>query len=95
MNFEQSTRKNKRFVAIFPTGERIHFGQRGGTTYIDGENDTTNIKRRENYLARHGKEKELWKNPMTPAALSRWILWGPYTQIQANIAFFKNMFRLY
>lgn len=91
MNFEQSNRKNKRLVAIFPTGERIHFGQRGGNTYIDHGDKA----KRDAYLARHGKEKELWKNPMTPAALSRWILWGPYTQIQANIAFFKNMFRLY
>jgi hypothetical protein len=45
-------------------------------------------------LARHGTDRENWKTPYTPASLSRWILWGPYTQLGANVAFFKNMFRI-
>jgi hypothetical protein len=90
MKIEDSNRKGKRFVAIFANGEKIHFGQRGGNTYIDHGD----IKKRAAYLARHGTDRENWKTPYTPASLSRWILWGPYTQLGANVAFFKNMFRI-
>jgi hypothetical protein len=90
MQIEDSNRKGKRFVAIFANGERIHFGQRGGNTYIDHGD----IKKRDNYLARHGAGRENWKTPYSPGSLSRWILWGPNKQLQANVAFFKNMFRL-
>lgn len=90
MEIQKSNRKGKRFVAIFEDGTKTHFGQRGGNTYIDHGD----AKKRENYLARHGVNED-WTNPRKASTLSRYISWGPYTQIQANIAFFKNMFRLY
>lgn len=30
---------------------------------------------RERYIARHAQMGEDWKNPLTPGALSRWLLW--------------------
>jgi hypothetical protein len=90
MELLDSTRKGKRFVAVFKNGEKIHFGQQGGNTYIDHGD----IKKRDAYLARHGAGRENWKTPYSAGSLSRWILWGPHKQLGANIAFFKNMFRI-
>lgn len=91
MNITQSTRKGKRFLATFKDGTKVHFGQAGGSTYIDHGDE----KKREAYIARHGGGgRENWKSPYTAGALSRWILWGPFKQLEANVGFFKSMFRL-
>lgn len=86
MEIEKSTRKGKRFMATFANGKIIHFGQAGGKTYIDHGDKSL----REAYLARHAK-RENWQS-INPGSLSRWILWGPYKQIDANIGFFRSMF---
>jgi hypothetical protein len=91
MNITKSTRKGKRFLATFKDGTKIHFGQDGGSTYIDHGDE----KKREAYIARHGGGgRENWKSPYNAGALSRWILWGPHKQLEANVGFFKSMFRL-
>lgn len=90
MEITDSNRKNKRFLATFATGEKIHFGQRDGNTYVD-HNDK---KKREAYLARHGAGREDWASPFNAGSLSRWILWGPSADLGANIAVFKNKFRV-
>jgi hypothetical protein len=91
MNITKSTRKGKRFLATFKDGTKIHFGQDGATTYIDGASEA----KREAYIARHGGGgRESWTNARTSGALARWLLWGPNKQLDANIRFFKLMFRL-
>lgn len=90
MEILDSNRKNKRFVAVFANGDKIHFGQDGATTYIDSGDE----KKRTAYLARHGAGREDWKTPYNAGSLSRWLLWGNSTQLKANIAFFKNKFRI-
>ena len=64
----------KRYSALFEdsTGhtKKVAFGSRYGSTYIDHHDD---LKRR-NWKARH-RVRENWDDPMTPGALSRWLLW--------------------
>jgi hypothetical protein len=50
-------------------------------------------KRRENYIKRHEKNED-WNNPMTAGALSRFLLWGPSTNLHTNIHLFKKRFGL-
>lgn len=90
MEILDSNRKNKRFVAVFANGDKIHFGQDGATTFVDHGDE----KKRTAYLARHGAGREDWKTPYNAGSLSRWILWGPSPQLKANIAFFKNKFKV-
>jgi len=66
----------------------VHFGQKGGSTYIDHKDD----QKKENYLKRH-RVNENWKDPTTAGALSRWILWNLKT-LSASIADFKKRFGL-
>ena len=49
---------------------RIAFGAKGYEDYTQHKNPL----RKENYLQRH-RSREDWTNPMTPGALSRYILW--------------------
>ena len=49
IDVKPSTRKNKRFTAIFKNGKQTHFGLEGGKTYLDHKDKT----KRKNYRARH------------------------------------------
>jgi len=88
MEILNSNRKDKRFVAVFGDGVKIHFGLKNGNTYIDHGD----MKKRDAYLARHSKNNEDWDNPRTAGSLSRWILWGQHKNINSNISFFKKKF---
>lgn len=86
MIIQNSTHKDKRLMATFKNGKTIHFGLKSGSTYIDHKDK----KKRENYLARH-KVRENWNDPYSAGALSRWLLWGDYTDLNKNrIAFMKK-----
>lgn len=82
-----STRKDKRFMAIFPD-KIIHFGAKSGQTYIDHSDKV----KRENYLKRHIVNED-WKK-VNAGSLSRWLLWGNYTNINDNIADYKKRFNV-
>ena len=77
---EHSTRKGKRFTAVFTDSTRVHFGQAEPVygAYIDHQDDA----RRLAYLARHSKNNEDWTD-RSPGALSRWLLWEHPTLAQA------------
>ena len=66
----------------------VSFGAKGMSDYTKHKDD----ERKKLYLARH-KENEDWNDPMTPGALSRWILWNKKT-LKASIADFKKRFNL-
>jgi len=87
MLIEKSTRKGKRFMATYPNGKVIHFGLDGGKTYIDEGNKM----KREAYLARHQK-RENWNDPFTAGSLSRYLLWGDTTSLEANHNAFMKKF---
>ena len=80
----------KRYTATFKDGKIVHFGQRGGSTYIDHSDKD----KRAAYIARHSKNGENWRNPKTAGALSRFLLWGDSTSLRTNIASFKRRFNL-
>jgi hypothetical protein len=80
----------KRYTATFKDGKIVHFGQRGGSTYIDHKDK----EKRAAYIARHSKNGENWSNPNTAGALSRFLLWGDSTSLRTNIASFKRRFNL-
>ena len=80
----------KRYTATFKDGKIVHFGQRGGSTYIDHSDKD----KRAAYIARHSKNGENWSNPKTAGALSRYLLWGDSTSLRTNIASFKRRFNL-
>lgn len=89
----ESTRKDKRLCATFtsPGGGQTstHFGYRGGSTYIDHGDK----KKRAAYLARH-RPRENWGDPLSAGSLSRYLLWGDHTTLQANLRAFRKRFCL-
>ncbi len=87
MEITPSTRKDKRFLATFKNGVKIHFGS-NGQAYIDHGDE---IKKK-NYIKRHQVNEEWTK--INPGSLSRFILWGPYTDINKNIKYYKNKFNI-
>lgn len=89
MYITQSDRKDKRYVATFDNGKKVHFGLKNGQTYIDHLDKA----KRDSYLKRHQKNED-WEDPYTAGALSRWILWGDSTNINKNISDFKKRFNV-
>jgi hypothetical protein len=83
MKFEsltQSPRKSKRFRIEFSHPKKIiHFGQRGGSTYIDHQNDL----KRENYLKRHMVNED-WSE-VNAGSLSAFLLWGASPDLKTNL----------
>jgi len=67
----------------------IHFGQKGGETYVDH----CDKEKRKAYLARH-RVRENWNEPDTAGALSRWVLWGESCSLARNISAFRKKFNL-
>jgi len=88
MKIEKSTRKGKRFVAIFDDGTKVHFGARGASTYIDGKRTE---QERNNYLKRHNVRED-FNNPKSAGALSARILWGQTKSFDKNHEEFMNHF---
>jgi len=87
MLIQKSTRAGKRYMATFSNGKKVHFGQLGGKTFIDHGN----IAKRAAYLARH-KANEDWRNPYSPGALSRFLLWGDSQSLAVNHQAFMRRF---
>ena len=87
MLIEPSTRKGKRFQATYLNGKVVHFGQAGGSTYID----EGNVLKRDGYLARH-KKNENWNDPFSAGSLSRYLLWGDSTDLETNHQAFMKKF---
>jgi hypothetical protein len=92
ISISDSTKADKKLQAIFENNGRkktVHFGAKGMTDYtLSHDKD-----QRERYLTRHAK-RENWNDPMTPGALSRWVLWGNSTSRKTNIAEYKKKFNL-
>lgn len=98
VSVKPSTRKGKKYDAFFEyvdrkTGEidvkKVSFGAEGYSDYTINKD----AERKERYINRHSREKELWKEPDNPASLSRWILWNLPT-FQASLQDFRRRFRV-
>ena len=93
VNVKPSTRKGKKYDAFFEYTDgkikKISFGAEGYTDYTLSKDPD----RKERYINRHSRERELWKEPDNPASLSRWILWNLPT-FQASLQDFRRRFGL-
>lgn len=69
--------------------KRVSFGAAGMSDYTKHKDPA----RKELYLKRHSGMNEDWNDPMTPGALSRWILWNKPT-LQESIDDYKKRFKL-
>ena len=84
----KSSRKNKKYMAMFKDGKVVHFGD---TRYEDFTVHKDEERKRL-YLLRH-KKNEDWNNPYSAGSLSRYILWNKPTII-ASVEDFKKKFNL-
>lgn len=88
MKLKVSTRKDKKYMAIFEDGTKTHFGAKGMDDFtITGDED-----QKMRYLNRHRKN-ENWNDFKSPGALSRWILWNKPT-IKESLKDYKRRFNL-
>jgi hypothetical protein len=101
----ESSKKGKKFDAIFrekdcPCSRKetpkcgseeviVSFGAKGMSDYTLNKDPA----RKERYLARHSNMNEDWNDPMTPGALSRWVLWNK-PSMKDSIEDFKKRFKL-
>jgi hypothetical protein len=88
IDIKKSNRKNKKWVAEFDNGDKIHFGDNRFKDFTIGATE----KQRESYLARHDKEKNQPAN--TAGALSFHILWGKSRSMDKNIESFKKKYNV-
>ena len=68
-----STKPGKRYKAEFPT-KTIHFGQKGGSTFIDHGS----VETKHAWEKRH-KPRENWSDWDSAGALSKNLLWNKKT----------------
>jgi hypothetical protein len=86
-----SKNKNKKYTAIFEIDDKIKKVNFGASGYQD-YTLTKNKDKRRLYRARHKHDNI--NNPLTPGALSFYILWGDSTNINKNIQNYKKKFDL-
>ena len=100
LSVSPSPKEDKKLKAVFCKCEKkldcknsntktVHFGSKGSSTYLDNKNEKT----KDAYIARH-KVRENFNDPMSAGSLSRWLLWGPTTNLTQNINKFKSKFKL-
>jgi hypothetical protein len=89
MELIKATDGTHKWVAVFADGKRVPFGAVGYQDYTQHKDPV----RRSRYLMRH-RSREAWNNPRTAGALSRWLLWGDSTSLEANLRAFKRRFSL-
>jgi hypothetical protein len=77
---------SKKWRAIWSDGTKTDFGATGYSDYTIHKDR----QRRERYRMRH--QSDNLDDPKSPGALSWYILWGRYTDMQRCIAAFKRRF---
>ena len=70
VEISKSSQPKKKWQAVSET-RKIHFGQTGYQDFTQHKDP----KRRLNYLSRHGSKDWSKSNLMSPAFMSRWLLW--------------------
>ena len=93
VKFSQSDIQNKRMTATFYNDDgkkkkTVHFGYKGGSTFIDHKNENT----KNAWIARH-QIRGSFEIYDTPSSLARWVLWNKRT-LQESIKDYKRKFNL-
>lgn len=83
--------KTKKWRAMFSDKKHTDFGAKVNGVPMDDYTITKDKDQRDRYLKRH-RANESWNDPRSAGALSRYILWGDSTSIQANISDYKRRF---
>ena len=83
----KSRRRDKKLMLVTPE-KIIHFGGKGYSDYTIHKNPA----RKQMYLTRH-RIRENWKEPLTPGALSRWILWNK-PSLESSVRDYEKRFNL-
>jgi len=78
-----------KYIAEFNDGKRVSFGAVGYDDYTI----THDAQQRARYIKRHSAH-ENFNDPKTAGALSRWILWGDSTSVQANKRAYESRFNV-
>ena len=95
MRIEKSWRRDKKLVAIFSDGKKVHFGGKGCGDYIiySAKSRALGDSKRRAYIARHSKSPgEDWSNLRSAGALSRYVLWEKRT-LPAAIAHYETLLK--
>ena len=71
----------------------ILFAPERGEKLLAVSNPRKTARDRAAYIARH-RVNENHGDPLTPGALSRWLLWGESRSLARNTAAFRRRFRL-
>jgi 2,3-bisphosphoglycerate-independent phosphoglycerate mutase len=86
----RSTKVDKKYDAHFITDKNrakvVSFGSKGMEDYTTHKDP----ERQQRYLARH-HAREHWDDPMTPGALSRYVLWSA-TTFRQGVQNYKHRF---
>ena len=89
LSIVKSPLKSKKLRANFSDGTHTDFGAAGMSDYTIHKDP----ERRMAYMKRHAKDLDT-KDPRRAGFLSFYILWGPHTTIDANIAEYKKRFNM-
>ena len=92
-HLERATDGKHKWVGVFTDDDghvkHTPFGAVGYSDFTQHKNPL----RRANYLTRH-RAREDWNDYKSAGALSKHLLWGPSTSLQANVSSFKRRFSL-
>ena len=86
MILQSSPKADKRYMVVI-NNRTYHFGQKGGSTYIDHKDDA----KRDAYIKRH-RVNEDWTK-VNAGSLSRYILWET-TSLKKNVSIYKKKFNV-
>ena len=84
---------SKKYAAVFQLSNGRQRTVRFGTASNYVSNPRKTACDRAAYIARH-RVNENHNDPLTPGALSRWLLWGESRSLARNTAAFRRRFRL-
>lgn len=90
IDLKSSTRKDKKFMAIFTIGNKnktTHFGQYGASDYTIHKDK----ERKKRYQERHKNDNI--NNPLSAGALSWYILWNKPT-LKESLKDYKKRFNI-
>lgn len=88
-----ATAKGKKWTATFANGslrKKVSFGAAGYRDFTTIPDKEVAVAVRTLYRARHAKDN--LTDPLSPGALSWWILWGPSQDMKENVRAYMRHF---
>jgi hypothetical protein len=96
-SLEPSDLKTKKWRINFTNSETgkiktVNFGAKGYRDFTIIKDRTEALKARNAYRARHAGDN--LKDPLSPGAISWWILWGDHDNTSQNLTAYRRHFNL-